>query len=76
MTITPPEVNGQADEHTARNVPVKLPNGRTWNMPVWMASEMLERMLTHETPAWARQRLAMETGTEPARPGRKPGTAA
>lgn len=74
--MTTPDVNGQADEQTARTVPIKLPNGRTWPMPAWMASEMIERMMANETPAWARQRLALESGAEPPRPGRKPGSTA
>jgi hypothetical protein len=49
----------------ARTIPVRLPTGKVFSMPAWMASAMIEGLLKHDRQVYARHMMAIKTGSDP-----------
>jgi hypothetical protein len=55
----------------ARTIPVRLPTGKVFSMPAWMASAMIEGLLRHDRQVYARHMMAIKTGEDVTKPGRR-----
>lgn len=67
-----PEATAGNGHQEVKTLTITLPSGK-WAMPAWMATALIESIVKHDTPVYARHMIAVQTGADPRKPGRRGG---